>query len=237
VERREFLARVGRFAVPAAALGLAAGIGADRAYDQRQLDDLGRRLAQSEQAAADLRAAVDREAVESASGGGVNLKYMQDPLTGQPTVPMEEVFSFDRHHAMCRVDANPKAFTMKTYKLGEAHIKAYEFYMAMMATSIKDWNVAEQPDGTRKCSFSGGLACTTLVGDTSVRFAGKDLSEPSTFRIEAVDAGVGPQGDSFSFTAFFDPAKAPNNFAIFGPQATFTGKMVAGDITIPSPRR
>src|SRR4051812_12656658 len=36
-----------------------------------------------------------------ASGGGTNRKMMPD-ASGQPTVEMLEVFSFDRNHAYCR---------------------------------------------------------------------------------------------------------------------------------------
>jgi len=34
---------------------------------------------------------------------------------------------------------------------------------------------------------------------------------------------------------FFDPAQAPLNHAIFGPQFTFTGELVAGEVTIDVP--
>ena len=52
------------------------------------------------------------------------------------------------------------------------------------------------------------------------------------------DAGIGggKAGDTFAFTAFFDPVKAPVNHGIFGPKFTFTGKMVEGEITIVDPR-
>jgi hypothetical protein len=34
---------------------------------------------------------------------------------------------------------------------------------------------------------------------------------------------------------YFDPSQAPVNYAIFGPKATFTGQMVAGEVTIDTP--
>jgi hypothetical protein len=34
---------------------------------------------------------------------------------------------------------------------------------------------------------------------------------------------------------FFDPEQAPVNYAIFGPKATFTGDMVAGEVSIGVP--
>jgi hypothetical protein len=34
---------------------------------------------------------------------------------------------------------------------------------------------------------------------------------------------------------FFDPAQAPLNHAIFGPQFTFTGELVAGEVTVDVP--
>ena len=53
------------------------------------------------------------------------------------------------------------------------------------------------------------------------------VGEHATYRIEAVDGGVGggPAGDSFAFTVFFDPDEAPLNHDIFGPEFTFTGAM------------
>src|SRR5690348_3278262 len=68
---------------------------------------------------------VRRLSYSTASGGGVNVKMMPDPITGKPTVPLEEVFSFDRNHAMCRVDTNRRAFKMPTYKLGEVIIEPH----------------------------------------------------------------------------------------------------------------
>ena len=47
--------------------------------------------------------------------------------------------------------------------------------------------------------------------------------------------GGGTAGDSFKFTVFFDPDDAPVNHAIFGPEFTFTGEMIDGEITIRDP--
>ena len=86
-----------------------------------------------------LRERVTRLSYNTASGGGVNLKLMPDPVTGQPTVPLEEVFSFDRNHAMCRVDTNRQAFKMATYQLGEIVVAPNAFFMSMVATSIEQY--------------------------------------------------------------------------------------------------
>src|SRR5688572_25495403 len=63
-----------------------------------------------------LETRVRRLSYHTASGGGVNVKLMPDPATGRTTVPLAEVFSFDRNHAFCRVDTNPQAFTMPTHR-------------------------------------------------------------------------------------------------------------------------
>ena len=54
------------------------------------------------------------------------------------------------------------------------------------------------------------------------------------FEIEATDGGHGGGAarDTFVFTVFFDPDRAPLNHAIFGPNPAFTGEMIAGEITI-----
>jgi hypothetical protein len=174
----------------------------------------------------------------TASGGGVNLKMMPDPLTGQPTVPLEEAFSFDRHHAMCRVDTNAKAFKMRTYQLGEIVVKPHSFFMSMVATSIEQYEVTTRPDGKRRVTMRGGLSCATEVGQAKVTLGSRTVPEHATYFIEAVDGGIGGghAGDAFAFTVFFDPKDAPVNYRIFGPQFTFTGRMVEGEVTIVDPR-
>lgn len=175
----------------------------------------------------------------TASGGGVNVKMMPDPLTGKPTVPLEEVFSFDRNHAMCRVETNRQAFKLATYKLGEVVIQPHKFFMAMAATSVEQYAVVTRPDGKRQVTMRGGLSCATEVGLAKVRLGSRTTAEHATYVIEAVDGGIGggKAGDTFAFTVFFDPKEAPVNYNIFGPKFTFSGQMVEGKITIVDPRQ
>lgn len=182
---------------------------------------------------------VRRLSYNTASGGGVNVKMMPDPITGTPTVPLQEVFSFDRNHAMCRVDTNPQAFTMRTFALGEVVVPPHRFFMSMVATSIEQYAVSTGPDGKRRIRMRGGLSCSTEVGLTTITIGSRTAVEHATYLIEAVDGGIGGgrAGDAFAFTVFFDPEEAPVNYKIFGPKFTFTGKMVEGEITITDPRR
>ena len=221
--------------VVAAVIVLAVGLGVTAWWQTRTI---GVRLASAQQ---ELRARQDlvrRLSYNTASGGGVNLKMMPDPKTGQPTVPLEEVFSFDRQHAICRVDTNPRAFKMATFKLGEVVVEPHKFFMAMVATSIDQYEVTTRPDGTRRVTMRGSLSCATEVGQGKVTLGSRTAAEHATYFIEATDGGMGggKAGDSFAFTAFFDPEKSPVNYAIFGPKFTFTGKMVEGEITITDPR-
>ena len=171
------------------------------------------------------------------SGGGVNLKMMPDPKTGEPKVPLQEVFSFDRNHAFCRVDTNPQAFKMQTYQMGEMVIEAGRFFMSMAATSIEEYRVSTGADGKSRVVMEGGLLCSTEVGQASITIGSRRAAEHATYRIEATDGGIGggKAGDAFAFTVFFDPQKAPLNHRIFGPEFTFTGSMVEGEITIIDP--
>lgn len=184
----------------------------------------------------ELEESVARLSLNTASGGGVNLKMMPDPETGEPTVPMHEVFSFDRNHALCRVDTNPQAFKMQTYEMGEVVVEANQFFMSMVATSIDQYEVSSD-DGTLRVTMRGGLDCATEVGQAETTIGSRTAAEHATYLIEAVDAGVGggDAGDSFAFTVFFDPEEAPVNYAIFGPEFTFTGEMVDGEVTIVEP--
>src|SRR5919197_1412588 len=89
-------------------------------------------------------------------------------------------------------------------------------------------------DGKRVAKLTGQLGCATYAGTATASFGSRTATEPAFFEIEAVDGGHGGgvTGDRFAFTVFFDPAQAPLNHAIFGPQPTFTGEMVAGEVTI-----
>ncbi len=196
------------------------------------------RLTALENEAATLRNRVRALSYNTASGGGINVKMMPDPRTGQPTVPLEEQFSFDRNHAMCRVATNPKAFKMQTYQLGEVTIEPNAFFMEMATTTVDQFEVVTLPDGKRKVTMRGGLSCATAIDQAKIKLGSRTAKEHATYLIEAIDAGgAGNAGDSFAFTAFFDPKEAPLNHKIFGPKFTFTGKMVEGKITIVDPTK
>jgi len=197
------------------------------------------RLADLDKQVAALQNKVRALSYNTASGGGVNLKMMPHPVSGRPTVPLEEVFSFDRNHAMCRVDTNRFAFKMPTYQMGEVVIQAHAFFMAMETTTIDQFAITTQPDGKRKVTMRGGLSCATAVDQANVKLGSRTAKEHATYLIEAIDAGGGggKTGDSFAFTVFFDPKDAPLNYKIFGPKFTFTGKMTEGEITIVDPSK
>lgn len=165
-----------------------------------------------------------------AFGGGSNIKYMPDPNTGQPTVPMEEVFYFDLDRAFCRVDNNPQAFAMETYKMGRVVVDANSFSMVMLSehTNVEEFEVSQ--DGVATLKLNGILWCATAASVANTKVGGRDIIEPAPFEVVAVRDEKA--GDSFAFTAFFKPDQAPINYAIFGPKATFTGKMQTGAVTI-----
>ncbi len=204
---------------------------------QEQTTTLQSEVATLQEQVQDLEETVARLSYNTASGGGVNLKMMPDPETGEPTVPMHEVFSFDRNHAICRVDTNPEAFKMQTFEMGEVVIEAHQFYMSMVATSIEQYEVSTDADGTRRVTMRGGLDCATEVGQAETTIGSRTAAEHATYLIEATDGGPGggEVGDTFAFTVFFDPEEAPVNYAIFGPEFTFTGEMIVGEISIDVP--
>ena len=197
----------------------------------------GRDETASDATRADLQARIARLSYNTATGGGVNLKHMPHPDTREPTVPLAEVFSFDRNHAFCRVDTNPEAFVMPTFSMGELLVEPFSFYMAMNVTSVEQWAIETIDESSRRVVLRGGLDCATEVGRAKTKLGDREAGEHATYRIEAVDGGVGggAAGDSFAFTVFFDPEEAPLNYAIFGPEFTFTGEMVSGEITIVDP--
>jgi hypothetical protein len=171
-----------------------------------------------------------------ASGGGVNLKLMPD-VEGNPTVPLRESFSFDPYYAQCIIEDNPAPFAMDTYAMGMVVIEAHSFFMAMYANEIGLVSIRDLGDGRRVAKLTGELGCATEAGMASGRVGSREAEEPAFFEIEATDGGHGGGAarDSFVFTVFFDPDRAPLNHAIFGPNPAFTGEMIAGEITIAAP--
>jgi hypothetical protein len=165
-----------------------------------------------------------------AYGGGTNIKPMPDPATGKPTVQLEEVWHFDLDRAFCRVDNNPQAFAMDTYKMGRVVVDANSFSMVMVTMDVQIPEFSVTPEGTTKLRMTGDVSCSTVASVANVKVGGRDVIEPAPFEIIAVHDEKA--GDSFAFTAFFQPHTAPMNYAIFSPKATFTGKMQTGGLTI-----
>lgn len=170
------------------------------------------------------------------SGGGVNVKEMPSP-DGNAVVPLRESFSFDAHYAQCIIEDNPAPFAMDTYEMGRVVIEAHSFFMAMHSREMSIVSIKRAPDGSRVARLEGELDCSTSVGTATVRLGSRTEIELALFEIEAVDGGRGGGAarDSFAFTVFFDPTQAPLNHAVFGPNPTFTGQMVAGEVTIGTP--
>ena len=185
-----------------------------------------------------LEAELSRLILTSASGGGVNLKMMPHPETRELTVALPEVFSFDANHAFCRVDTNHEAFVMPTYKMGDVLMEKNEFFMAMSTTTIEEFKLSKNNDGHNTVTMTGGLDCFTEVAKANMTMGSKEISEYATYKIQAGDAGLGggAAGDTFEFTVYFDPEVAPINYSIFGPEFTFTGDMIDGEVTIPDRR-
>jgi hypothetical protein len=127
-----------------------------------------------------LQDRVRRLSYNTASGGGVNVKMMPDPVTGKPTVPLEEVFSFDRNHALCRVDTNRKAFKMRTFKLGEVTIQPHKFFMSMVATTIDQYEISTRSDGKRQVTMRGGLSFIGQFDATECLAGGGGFEPPLT---------------------------------------------------------
>ena len=185
-----------------------------------------------------LEAELSRVLLSAASGGGLNMKMMPHPETGEATVPLPEVFSFDSNHAFCRVDTNKEAFIMPTYAMGDVLVEKNEFFMAMTTTSIDDFRVSKNSDGQNTVTITGGLDCLTEVAKANMTLGSREVAEYAEYKIQAVDGGLGggAAGDTFKFTVYFDPKEAPINYAIFGPEFTFTGDMIEGEVTVPGLR-
>jgi hypothetical protein len=167
------------------------------------------------------------------SGGGVNLKQMPSP-DGKETVPMRELFAFDAHYAQCVVEDNPTRFAMDTFGMGRVVIEPHTFFMAMYANEVSLVGIYDLGGGTYLARLTGALDCATAAGTATGTVGSRTATEPAFYDIEATDGGHGggAAGDRFVFTVSFDPQQAPVNHGIFGPKATFTGELIAGEVTI-----
>lgn len=167
------------------------------------------------------------------SGGGVNLKQMPSP-DGKGTVPMRELFAVDAHYAQCVVEDVPQRFAMDTFGMGRVVIEPHTFFMGMYANEVSLVGIYDVGGGKRVARLTGALDCATEAGTATGTVGSRTATEPAFYDIEATDGGHGggAAGDRFVFTVTFDPQQAPVNHGIFGPKATFTGEMVAGEITI-----
>lgn len=170
------------------------------------------------------------------SGAGVNLKQMP-AADGNGTVPVRESFSFDAHYAQCIVEDNADAFAMDTNSMGHVVIPPHSFFIGMYANDVTLVSIKRGDNNTLMARLTGSLGCATYAGLASTSVGSRTATEPAFFDIDATDGGHGggAAGDSFSFTVYFDPGQAPLNNAIFGPKFTFTGDMVAGEVTIDAP--
>lgn len=168
-----------------------------------------------------------------AFGGGTNLKLMKDKR-GQMTSPMREVFSFDHSHVSCQVENNPEAFLFPSYSMGELLIEPNQFFMIMESKTVTSISFAKTADGKDQATIKGEIDCATYAGTSAVSIGSRSSMEPASFTAVAVDGGLGggKAGDSFSIAVNFSKTLAPVQFAIFGPEATFTGKMITGEVTI-----
>ena len=168
----------------------------------------------------------------TASGGGVNLKLMPGPDGG--TVPMRESFLFDAHYAQCVVEDVAERFAMDTFGMGRVVIEPHRFFMAMYANDVSLTGISDLGGGKRMAKLTGNLGCSTEAGTASATVGSRTAQEPAFFEIQAVDGGHGggEAGDTFAFTVSFDPKQAPVNYGIFGPKFTFTGELIAGEVTI-----
>lgn len=170
----------------------------------------------------------------TASGAGVNVKEMPGAEGGEP-VPLRESFAFDPHYAQCIIEDNMAAFVMDTNEMGQVVIDPHSFFMAMYATELNLVGISRGPGRTRVAKLAGKLDCSTEAGVASITVGSRTATEAANFEIEAVDGGQGGPGDRFAFTVFFDPDRAPLNHAMFGPSPTFTGRLVAGRVSIGPP--
>lgn len=231
-------------------LGAGVGFGANYLYSlgstrilRNKVFEAERRLLEEEAMIGRLRNQLDeastgRRDYESllkgkiAFGGGTNLKVLKN-AKGE-AVTMREVFSFDPFHVACHVEDNPEAFILPTQSLGQLNVEAHRFYMVMESNSVSSVTYGKDAAGKDEVTLRGAIDCATAAGTSSVSIGSRNAFEPAQFEAKAVDGGGGggAAGDSFAIKVFFSRATAPIQFSVFGSEATFTGKMVEGEVTI-----
>ena len=170
------------------------------------------------------------------SGGGVNLKPMPSP-DGKGTVPLRELFTVDAHYAQCVIEDNPARFAMDTFAMGRVVIEPHTFFMAMYANEVSLVGVYDAGRGQAPGPADRGARLRHRGGDRQRKSRLARGDRAGLFRHRRRRRGTWRRrgGRQVSFTVSFDAKQAPVNHAIFGDKATFTGEMIAGEITIAAP--
>ena len=232
VSRRSFIGSVGVLGAGLAFTG--GGWAASNQAGTNLSNQLSNDRAELDRVSSQLRGARDQLEVVLkqqwiAFGGGTNVKMMSNPVTGEPTVRMDEVFHFDLKSAFCRVDNVPESFILSTAHLGEVQIDANSFFMVMIAEEIGVIGFTAD-EGVSKIKLSGQLGCRTAAHSAGAKIGDRQVVEPARYEIIAVDDEV--NGNRFEFITFFHPDTAPVNNAIFGDRFVFTGDIDNGHVTI-----
>ena len=217
--RRDFIKYLG-----GAAIGLGIG-GIGLLNSNNNLTEVKTRNTELEESITVLNDKLDLLNSWALYGGGSNIKKMPNIIDKKPTIQMDENFYFDHGTAICRVDNNPEAFIMPTYKMGEVQIEKNTFFMLMSTKSLHVKSIEESENST--CILEGSSGdCFTEASARGQVFGSRIKPEPFLPEVVAVDE------KSFAFTAYFDEREAPVNYAIFGPKFTFTGELTTGSVTV-----
>ena len=181
-------------------------------------------------ASSTMMPALGRTTCQRISGFGSYLLGPFDPVVdGAEPVYLTTDLGFDESALFCKVSTNYAPFKFPTARLGVVEFDAYEFFMDMQSTSINSLTI-EETDMGYVANFQGILRSVTRLynGDRAVEYVEEDIS----FGCLATELAprVSVSEENFSMMASFDPVKG--QAAIFGPEATFAGRLTVGQITV-----
>ena len=125
---------------------------------------------------------------------------------------------------------------METYSMGKVVIERHSFFMGMYANEVTLVSIRDAGNGTRVAKLTGALGCATEAARRRGAWGReRRRSRPSSIlRPPMAVMGAGQRATA-SPSRSSSTRQGAAEHAIFGPNPTFTGEMIAGEITIDAP--
>jgi len=156
-------------------------------------------------------------------GGGTEYLF---PVYPAGTL-LRSYFAFSDKFFNCAVETNQEEIVMHTNEMGLVTIPPNNFFMQIESVEILNVEYSKTPEGENKSTITGIARSITRIDAFNI-----DFDEIVSFRADVVDGGYPGSKDSLWLTMNYNKTESPGQFAIFGHNALFGGKIFSGDIVV-----